>query len=254
LRNGNLLTIIYDFDGTITKPHLAKYLIIDECGYENGTLGKRFLDEIKSIEEETHGEVAEIMNNLLMKLIKENNVNRHLSNFNRGQETIDYNEGVLAFFDNINRLAKEKDVELKHYIITGGFRDYIVQLPMAKHFTKVFGSTLALNNENNITGMKQYLTYSMKIDAIKEINDSNGKAHDDCTNTVYIGDGLTDRYAMEFVHENGGKTIFVHQPGASMDVYNQLNQINIVDYCFEANYNTDKDVFKTLSEIVGTIQ
>ncbi len=60
LENNNLLTIIYDFDGTITKPNLPKYLIIDECGYENGTQGKKFLDEVKGIEKETNGEVAEI--------------------------------------------------------------------------------------------------------------------------------------------------------------------------------------------------
>ena len=248
-----LLTIIYDFDGTITKPNLPKYLIIDECGYENGTQGRKFLDEVRKIEKETGGELAEIFNVLLTKLIQDNISNRNISNFNKGQETLEYNEGILTFFDNINPIAKEKEAELKHYILTSGFAAYIQQLPLAKHMTKIYGSIFNLDDENNIISLKKHMTYPMKIESIKEINESNGKKDIDCTNTVYIGDGLTDKYAMEFIHENGGKTIFVYQPNASMDVYHQLNQNNIVDFCLEANYNTDKEVFKTICRMINTI-
>ena len=38
-----------------------------------------------------------------------------------------------------------------------------------------------------------------KVIAIKEILQKNGIDNEDCSNIIYIGDGFTDYYAMDFV-------------------------------------------------------
>ena len=36
------INIVYDFDGTLTQVKLPKYLILEKCGYKNGTLNEKF--------------------------------------------------------------------------------------------------------------------------------------------------------------------------------------------------------------------
>ena len=49
-----------------------------------------------------------------------------------------------------------------------------------------------------------------KVEAIKEIISENNYDKDDCSDIIYIGDGLTDVFAMEYVKKNNGVTIFVY--------------------------------------------
>lgn len=248
-----LLAIIFDFDGTLTKTKQPKYLIINECGYDNGTQSRKFLDEVKAIQRETGEQRSVVFKKWLLKLIKDNNLNDNIENFNKGQDSIEYNKGVTTFFDNINYSAKVKNVSLQHYIVTSGFIEYLYNLELAKYFTKIYGSTFKLDKDNNIIDIATNTTYQMKIEAIKDINRANGKKENDCNNTIYVGDSLTDGYAMDFIHNNGGKTIFVHQTNETLDIYNELNKNNIVDFCVEANYDIEGPIFKIIKDIINEI-
>ena len=50
-----------------------------------------------------------------------------------------------------------------------------------------------------------------KVIGIKKILESLNIEDDDCRELIYIGDGLTDLDAMEFIKKHGGITIFVCQ-------------------------------------------
>lgn len=71
----------------------------------------------------------------------------------------------------------------------------------------------------------------------------SNRQENDCRNVNYIGDGYSDAIAMKFVHNNGGKAIFVHQPNKDDEfyhynnkIYQTLNEHGIVDFCCVADY------------------
>ena len=67
---------------------------------------------------------------------------------------------------------------------------------------------------------------------------------------IYIGDGFTDYYAMKHIHGNGGKTILVHQNENDLDIYNEVNKENIVDYCEIADYSKDSRLYNSIKNAV----
>ncbi len=90
------------------------------------------------------------------------------------------------------------------------------------------------------------MTDDKKILAIQDILKKNKRQNNDFHNVYYIGDGYSDALAMKFVHNNGGKAIFVHQPNKNDELYNHNNKIyetlnadKIVDFCCIADYRKD---------------
>ena len=72
------------------------------------------------------------------------------------------------------------------------------------------------------------MTDDKKVLAIKDILKRNNRSENDCNNVYYIGDGYSDATAMRFVHENGGKAIFVHQPTQDDAFFEYNNEIYFI--------------------------
>lgn len=51
-----------------------------------------------------------------------------------------------------------------------------------------------------------------------------------------MGDGLTDRFAFEYVHKIGGINIFIASNNQSKDIYKETNINGIIDEYFEADF------------------
>ena len=75
----------------------------------------------------------------------------------------------------------------------------------------------------------------------------------DCRNVYYIGDGYSDLIAMRYVHNNGGKAVFVHQPDQNDELYQQnqkvymkLNEEGIIDWRCTADYRKDSALWNIL--------
>ena len=54
-----------------------------------------------------------------------------------------------------------------------------------------------------------------------------------------MGDGLTDKFAFEYVHNIGGKSIFIVSDENSKINYEKLNTLGIIDECFDADYGAN---------------
>lgn len=241
---------IYDFDGTLTVPPLPKYLWIEPFGYENGTQGDRFLSETFAIRDNLGKETMAAYIDHMMDILKQNHAQLTVAGLCAGQETLQYNPGVDTFFETIFTLARQKNWELKNYMVTGGFAEYVKNLPLAKNFDAVYGAQFETDGKGNISGVKKMMTNALKIEAIKDILRQNGKEEQDCKNVVYIGDGITDQYAMDYVSRHGGKSIFVHQPNGSLDIYHQINKDGMVQYCLVADYRNSADMVTAFAELL----
>ena len=115
-----------------------------------------------------------------------------------------------------------------------------------KFFQEVFGCTFKVEN-NKIVEIDYYLSTKEKINKLELLQKKSDTRSD---KTIYVGDGLTDYYAMKYIHNNGGKTIFVHQNENDFDIYKEVNKENIVDYCEIADYNENTDLYRAIMNAI----
>ena len=80
-----------------------------------------------------------------------------------------------------------------------------------------------------------------KVVAIKEILRKNGIENEDCSDIIYIGDGFTDYYAMKYVREHGGTSIFVYRDLNSKDM-KSIKEENVVDFYTEADFSQNSEL------------
>ena len=240
------VNIVYDFDGTLTQVSLPRYLILEKCNYEIGTSNERFLNELNRIKEQKNCEAMEAFYEEFFRILNNDNLEITMNDFLYGVDKIPYNRGLENYFLNINNWAKQNNIELNHFILTSGVKDFVENCKYAKFFKEVFGCTFKVEN-NKIEGIDYYLSTKEKINKLELLQENSDTRAD---KTIYIGDGLTDYYAMEYIHNNGGKTIFVHQNESDLDIYKEVNKENIVDYCEIADYNKITDLYKAIMNAI----
>ena len=88
-----------------------------------------------------------------------------------------------------------------------------------------------------------------KVEAIKDIIKITGNKQDDCQNIIYIGDGFTDYYAMEYVKRNGGTTIFVYRNKNNQDL-KRLKDENVISFSTYADFSCDSQLSKFIKNIL----
>lgn len=240
------VNIVYDFDGTLTQVALPRYLVLERCNYEMGTSNKKFLNSLNAIKEMKNCETMEAFYEEFFRILDVNNMKITEDDFNYGVDKIPYNRGLKNYFENINEFAKENYIELNHFILTSGVKGFVENCEYAKYFKDVLGCTFKIEN-GKITGIDYYLSTKEKINKLLLLQDNEETKAE---KTIYVGDGLTDYYAMDFVHKNGGKTVFVHQNENDLDIYNEVNKENIVDYCEIADYENGTSLFKALCDAI----
>lgn len=240
------VNIVYDFDGTLTQVALPRYLVLERCDYKNGTSNEKFLTELNRIKEEKKCEAMEAFYELFFRILDENQMKITEEDFNYGVDKIPYNRGLKNYFENINNFAKENDIELNHFILTSGVKGFVENCEYAKYFKDVFGCTFKVEN-GVIVGIDYYLSTKEKINKLLLLQEKEETKAD---KTIYVGDGLTDYYAMNHVHKTGGKTVFVHQNENDLDIYNEVNKDNIVNYCEIADYEKGTELFKALCDAI----
>lgn len=241
------VNIIYDFDGTLTQVALPRYLILErECNIQNGTSNKVFLEELNKIREQKNYETMQAFYELFFKILDDNNKKISEDDFCYGVDKIPYNKGLEKYFSKINKFAIDNEIELNHYILTSGVKGYVEKSKYAKFFKAVFGCTFE-TKDNSIMKIDYYLGTKDKIKKL-ELLQSNDETK--AEKTIYIGDGLTDYYAMKYIHSNGGKTIFVHQNENDLDIYNEVNKEKIVDYCEIADYSEKTKLYNTICDAI----
>ena len=240
------VNIVYDFDGTLTQVSLPRYLLLEKCNYKMGTSNEKFLNKLNRIKKEKNCEAMEAFYEEFFRMINNNNLEITINDFLYGVDQIPYNRGLENYFLNINNWAKQNDIELKHFILTSGIKDFVENCKYAKFFQEVFGCTFKVEN-NKIVGIDYYLGTKEKINKLELLQKKSDTRSD---KTIYVGDGLTDYYAMKYIHNNGGKTIFVHQNENDFDIYKEVNKENIVDYCEIADYNENTDLFRAIMNAI----
>lgn len=225
------MIVIYDFDGTLTPYPLPKYEIFNKCG----------IDEIegalrgKKIMEEEHLSLYEAYFEAYRRYLEESNIPFNRDSVCLGAKNVQLNKGVMEYLDD---LCFDK-TGIKHYVVTSGFEEYIRDTPIMKYIDDVYGSTFSIKDEL-FDKVQVLMNEEYKVDTIKMIENINGVSTKDI---IYFGDGLTDKDAFNYVHNNGGKTVLVCDNKKDNETYRIFNELGIVDECFNLDYGRDSEIY-----------
>lgn len=214
------IIVIYDFDGTLTPYSMPQYQVLKDCGYDDQKLFSRIENMIKCRKIGLYEAYVEAV----FQILSESNIEKSMNSICKGAMEVIYNPGVIAYF--------ERFKNLKHYVITSGYEDYIRRTKINPYLQDVLGTRVKI--EGNETSIVDLMTDEKKVEAIEQIIKESGT---DFENVIYIGDGLTDRYAFEYIHKKGGVSIFV---GEKTEQVKDL----CVDYYFEKNFEEGSSLDK----------
>ncbi len=226
---------IFDFDGTLTTETWPKFWVwVKKFGY-NGIQRNDELEKALTEYRKLHSaNELETFFAFFNDLLVNNNETLTHQELMEGEQFIQYNPGVIEFI---------KNTATKNYIVSGGLREFLQNLEVAKYFDGIYGTEIKHNGTGLISGIGEVMTDDKKILAIQDILRKNCRTRNNCHNVNYIGDGYSDATAMRFVHNNGGMAIFVHQPTENDKfyhynnrIYQTLNTEGIVDFCCIADY------------------
>lgn len=236
---------IFDFDGTLTTDTWPKFWVwVKKFGYSGVERNEELEKALAKYRENHDGDNLETFFDFFNNLLVNNKETLTYQELMDGEKYIKYNPGVKEFI--VRKSAK-------NYIVSGGLKEFLENLEIAKNFDSIYGTPVKHDIYGNITGIGKVMTDENKILAIKDILKRNNRLDNECRNVYYVGDGYSDMVAMKFVHDNGGKAIFVHQQNQddiyyhyNMNIYNNLNKDGKIDLCCVADYKEDSILAKVL--------
>ena len=231
----NKKIFIYDFDGTLTPYPITKVGVLEECGFEGGMMSPKFMEMVRERRLAKNIDVYTSCYEVLLDILKKNNIPRTKDNFRMGASDIEYNPGVVDFFE------KNKDLNILNYIVSSGSKDFLEGIVIRKYFKDLYATTLKYDENNEAFETDFLMSDKRKVEVIKNILINNNILDDDCSSVVYIGDGLTDLYAMEYVRNHGGETIFVYLDDSD-DSLRAAKEVDVVSYYAKADYSDGSEL------------
>lgn len=239
---------IFDFDGTLTTQTWPKFWVwVKKFGYNGEKRNEQLETALAEYRTRNLGNELETFFAFFNDLLVDSHETITYEELMKGEQYIEYNLGVRDF------LAKSR---VANYIVSGGLKEFLQNLETAKYFAGIYGTPIKHNESSLISGIGEVMTDERKILAICDILKKNNRQENDCENVCYVGDGYSDAAAMRFVHNHGGKAIFVYQPNQKDDlyyeynqkIYEMLNENGMVDFFVVADFRKDSALYKILEK------
>lgn len=234
--------IIYDFDGTLTPYPLPKFEILEKSGMKNGAHNPQFLELSQKKSKENHMDLYSALYETYFEIIENAGFKLVDENFCLGYDNIDYNEGVKEFLDMLNKN------NISNYLLSSGIKVFLEKVSISKYFKKIYATTFTYNQDYETNGINFLMNDKNKVIAIKEILQTNEKSDEDCSDIIYIGDGLTDYYAMKYVKEHGGTSIFVYRDLNNKDM-SSIKEKKVVDFYTKADFSKNSELYNYVRKI-----
>ncbi|MBO5120930.1 MAG: HAD family hydrolase [Bacilli bacterium] len=238
----NKKIIIYDFDGTLTPYPITKIEVLESLGFDGGMMSSKFMGMVRERRLSKNIDVYNACYEVLLEVLKNNNVPRTQENFRLGAENIEYNPGVYDFFD------RNKGLNIVNYIVSSGSKDFLEGITISKFFKEIYATTFKFDDSGEASDVDFLMSDKRKVEIIQKILKDNDIENEDCSNVIYVGDGLTDLYAMEYVKNHGGDTIFVYV-NEENDSLKAAREVDVVSYYTKADFNLNSDFSNVFLDI-----
>lgn len=225
--------IIYDFDGTLTPYPITNFKILEKCGYVGGGNNLYFKKIVYENMKQKNVSVYESFYDIIIDVVKSNGYGLTNDVLSMGSDNVLYNNGVKDFFNYL----ESHDVD--NYLVSSSMKVFLDNVEISKYFKNIYATTFNYDNNGEVLNVKYLMTDEKKVDVIKSL-----VGNKDYKNVIYIGDGLTDLKAMEFVKNNGGISIYLKEDLTTVE------EFDCVNYYFDKDYSLDSKLFNKIKEIL----
>ena len=261
-----IISIIYDFDGTLTPGSMQDYTVLPEIGIKADDFWKELDLELAK----TGGESTLTYLRLLLERANRAGVLLTREKFGKQASKIQYFDGVETHFDRINTYIQSKNlsIEPRHYITSGGIKEIIEGTSIYKNFYNVFACEYYYGEKGfaefpnilvNDTNKTQYL---FRINKGKEKQSESINQHMSesarpvpFANMIYIGDGMTDVPSMTVLRKSGGHALAVYPrgDGKKKAACLELLKAERVDFIAEADYSEGSELTRLVKLLIDGI-
>ena len=190
--------------------------------------------------------------------------------FNELGKTIELFNGVESWFDRINTIAKELEINVEHYIISAGLKEIIEGTSIADCFTQVYASEFYYNQYDEPKWPCQVVNYTSKTQYLFRISkDCLDLSDEDSINDyiphkerriplkcfIYIGDSETDIPAMKIVKQGGGTSIGVYNPEkCNLERVKKLLKQERIDFLMPADYSEGSKIENIVKAVLKKVK
>lgn len=236
--------IIYDFDGTLTPYSMPKFEILEKSGLKDGANNPKFLELSQEKANISNIDLYQAMYEVYFELIHNAGFRLIDENFYLGFDKVEYNKGVGNFLTTLTQSS------INNYLLSSGVSVLLEKTKYASFFKKIYATKFQYNENGEAIGISYLMSDKNKVDAIKDVIKNHGFSKDDCSHIIYIGDGLTDFYAMDYVKKNGGTSIFVYLDGNNKSM-EEMRKKDVVSFFAKADFSLNSELSKYVFRLCG---
>lgn len=238
--------IIYDFDGTLTPYPVPRFEILEKCGIKEEGINE-FYALVKNKALTKNVDLYEALYETYFETIKNAGFQLVDNNLSLGHNNVTYNKGVRGFLGTLQKNG------IKNYLLSSGLKVFLDKVEVADFFSKIYATTFNYNENNEVSSIKYLMSDKKKVEAIKEIISENNYDKDDCSDIIYIGDGLTDIFAMEYVKKNNGVTIFVYYDENSKEI-KLVQEKDVVTFFAPADFSASSPLNSYVKKLCNIVK
>lgn len=260
------VAIAYDFDGTLAPGNMQEYDFIPKLGMKP----KEFWSKATAFAKDCDGDVILAYLNLMLIEARAKQVPIRRDDFVEYGRHVELFPGVTDWFDRINSYGKQRNLSIKHYIVSSGLREMVQGSSVARKFERIFASAFAYDVHGVAYAPALALNYTTKTQYLFRINKGTLDVWDNRVinayvshaerpvpfeRMIYLGDGETDVPCMRLVKDQGGHSLAVYRKGkhGAKSVADKLLQEGRVNFIAMADYTDGAEVDQRVKAVIDLI-
>lgn len=263
-----IIAMCYDFDKTLSPKDMQEYTLIPTLGKDTSEFWET---SEKFAQEHEMDKILSYMK-LIVKCANERRDELALTEkaFKKMGKEVELFDGVIEWFDRINKYADDQGLIIEHYIISAGLKEIIEGTVIANKFKAIYASSFVYTANGEPIWPKQVVNYTQKTQYLFRINKNcldlsdeqsiNATIPDDerripFHNFIYIGDSDTDIPAMKVVKKSNGCAIGVYNPKSSgADKACHLLGEERIDFFAPADYRDGSELDCYVKKVIDSIK
>jgi len=258
--NKAIIALLYDFDKTLCTQDMQNYAFIPSLGMAPDD----FWREANQFGRGEHMDSVLAYMFTMLRKSRALRVGLTRDSLRRCGESVAFYPGVTSWFQRVNRLGEQQNVQVEHYVISSGLREIIEGTAIAAEFKEIYASEFFYDEGGAPVWPKMAVNFTAKTQFVYRINKGVLDVSDDKTlndsmpddskrvpfaNMIYLGDGLSDVPCMKMMRAYGGQAIAVYQEGNRPGVEQLLRQ-GRVDFIYPADYREGTALEQTVRDII----
>jgi phosphoglycolate phosphatase-like HAD superfamily hydrolase len=261
-----IMAIAYDFDGTLAPGNMQEHQFLPDIKVSP----ESFWSEVRNVAKDEQADEILVYMNLMLRKAHEQKVPVRREDFKKRGRSIEFFDGVPEWFDRLNKYAKGKNIDLKHYLISSGNAEIFAGTSIAKYFEAVYASKYLFDEHDVAQWPALAINYTTKTQFLFRINkgvtdisdnESVNKVAPEAErpvpfeNMVFVGDGATDIPCFRLVKEKGGLSVAVYAPNkkgvkSKAEEYRKAGRVHVV---VPAVYTEGSDLDKIMKARIDWI-